>query len=96
MVVELLDYRPKRAKDPPLEKPERSRVTLHPSDETLWADLCLINQRNGSKLTDDNVLELEARILVSLQDVGLDNPHIPCSYTQPLLFASTPILTSRA
>ncbi|KAL4066154.1 Spt20 family-domain-containing protein [Scleroderma yunnanense] len=64
MVVELLDYRPKRAKDPPLEKPECSRVTLHPSDETLWADLCLINQRNGSKFTDLDALELEARILL--------------------------------
>lgn len=64
MLVELLDYRPKRAKDPPLEKPEKSRVTLHPNDETLWADLCLMNQRTGSKLTDPQVLEVEAQILV--------------------------------
>ena len=96
MVVELLDYRPKKAKDPPLEKPDRSRVTLHPNDETLWGDLCLINQRNDSKLTDIDVLELEARILVSSQDADLGNPHISCSYTQLLLFASTLILTSPA
>ncbi|KAF8141930.1 Spt20 family-domain-containing protein [Boletus edulis] len=64
MLVELLDYRPKRAKDPPLEKPERSRVTLHPNDETRWADLCLLNQRTGSKLADPQVLELEAQILL--------------------------------
>ncbi|KAG9309886.1 Spt20 family-domain-containing protein [Chiua virens] len=64
MLVELLDYRPKKAKDPPLEKPERSRVTLHPNDETLWADLCLMNQRFGSKLTDPQVLEVEAQILL--------------------------------
>ncbi|KIJ65193.1 hypothetical protein HYDPIDRAFT_111086 [Hydnomerulius pinastri MD-312] len=64
MLVELLDYRPKRAKDPPLEKPERSRVTLHPSGETLWADLCLMNQRTGSNFTDPEVLELEAQILL--------------------------------
>lgn len=64
MLVELLDYRPKRAKDPPLEKPERSRVTLHPNDEILWADLCLMNQRTGSKLADPQVLEVEAQILV--------------------------------
>ena len=64
MLVELLDYRPKRAKDPPLEKPDKSRVTLHPNDETLWADLCLMNQRTGSKLADPQVLEAEAQILV--------------------------------
>lgn len=66
MLVELLDYRPKRVKDPPLEKPERSRVTLHPNDETLWADLCLMNQRTGSKLADPQVLEVEAQILVCI------------------------------
>ncbi|KAF9219727.1 hypothetical protein BS17DRAFT_788681 [Gyrodon lividus] len=64
MLVELLDYRPKRVKDLPLEKPEKSRVILHPSGETLWADLCLMNQRTGSKFTDPQVLELEAQILL--------------------------------
>jgi transcription factor SPT20 len=64
MIVELLDYRPKKAKDPPLEKPERSRVALHPNDETLWANLCLMNQRSGNRFTDTEVLELEAQILV--------------------------------
>jgi transcription factor SPT20 len=65
MLVELLDYRPKRAKDPPLENPERSRVALHPNNETLWANLCLMNQRSGNKFTDSDVLDLEAQILVS-------------------------------
>ncbi|KAF9244124.1 Spt20 family-domain-containing protein [Melanogaster broomeanus] len=64
MLVELLDYRSKRTKDPPLEKPEKSRVTLHPSGETLWADLCLLNQRTGFKFTDPQVLELEAQLLL--------------------------------
>ncbi|KAH7885750.1 Spt20 family-domain-containing protein [Phlebopus sp. FC_14] len=78
MLVELLDYRPKRSKDPPLEKPERSRVTLHPSDETLWADLCLLNQRTGSKFTDPEVLELEAQILLhTAPPICLDpDPHL--------------------
>ena len=86
MLVELLDYRPKRAKDPPLEKPERSRVTLHPNDETLWADLCLMNQRTGSKLADPQVLEVEAQILVCSVYLMLCRPnlvplvaHIPSS-----------------
>ncbi|KIM60570.1 hypothetical protein SCLCIDRAFT_1216637 [Scleroderma citrinum Foug A] len=96
MVVELLDYRPKRAKDPPLEKPERSRVTLHPSDETLWADLCLINQRNGSKLTDDNVLELEARILLhTAPPLCLDpDPHLTRIANHTLRVSTPTIPTS--
>lgn len=78
MIVELLDYRPKRVKDSPPEKPERSRITLHPSDETLWTDLCLINQRHGSKFTDFDVLELEARILLhTAPPLCLDpDPHL--------------------
>ncbi|KAI6010883.1 Spt20 family-domain-containing protein [Pisolithus orientalis] len=78
MIVELLDYRPKRVKDPPPEKPERSRITLHPSDETLWTDLCLINQRHGSKFTNFDVLELEARILLhTAPPLCLDpDPHL--------------------
>lgn len=85
MLVELLDYRPKRTKDPPLEKPEKSRVTLHPNDETLWADLCLMNQRTGSKLTDPQALEVEAQILVwafnphSLKLMAPLVTHIPSS-----------------
>ncbi|KAI6044449.1 Spt20 family-domain-containing protein [Pisolithus marmoratus] len=78
MIVELLDYRPKRTKDPPPGKPELSRITLHPSNETLWTDLCLINQRHGSKFTDLDVLELEARILLhTAPPLCLDpDPHL--------------------
>lgn len=90
MLVELLDYRPKRAKDPPLEKPERSRVTLHPNDETLWADLCLMNQRTGSKLADPQILEVEAQILVCVLRLILCSTklvslvaHIPSSLPGP-------------
>ncbi|KAJ8591021.1 hypothetical protein M405DRAFT_735816 [Rhizopogon salebrosus TDB-379] len=78
MLVELLDYRPKKAKDPPLEKPERSRVALHPNDETLWANLCLMNQRSGNKFTDPDVLDLEAQILLhTAPPLCLDpDPHL--------------------
>lgn len=67
MIVELKDYRPPKSKDPTLEQPEVTRVVLHPNSETLWADLCSLNQRHGGKWTDQNVLEIEARILVFLQ-----------------------------
>jgi hypothetical protein len=62
--VELLDYRPPRNKEPPLEKPDRSRVVLHPNSETIWADICLLNQKSESKWTDKDALQIEARILV--------------------------------
>lgn len=66
MVVELLDYRPPKGKDPVLETPDRTRVVLTPSPETVWADLCLLNQRSGLTWTDNDALEVESRILASL------------------------------
>lgn len=66
MIVDLLDYRPPKGKDPVLENPDRTRVVLTPSPETLWADLCLLNQRAGYTWTDKDALEVESRILVSL------------------------------
>jgi transcription factor SPT20 len=64
--VELLDYRPKRAKESALGKPDRTRVVLHPNAETLWADICLLNQNQApeSKWSDRDALEVEARLLV--------------------------------
>lgn len=64
MIVELLDYRPQKLKDPTPEKPERTRVVLHPNSETLWADICLLNQKTGNQWTDQDALEIEARLLV--------------------------------
>ena len=66
MIVELLDYRPVKSKDPVLVNPEKSRVVLNPNPETLWADICLMNQKTGSNWTDQEALEVEARILVRL------------------------------
>jgi transcription factor SPT20 len=66
MIVELLDYRPQRNKEPTLEKPERTRAVLHPNAETLWADICSLNQKHGGKWSDKDALEIEARLLVSI------------------------------
>ncbi|TDL23759.1 hypothetical protein BD410DRAFT_149052 [Rickenella mellea] len=65
LIVELLDYRPVRAKEPILEKPDIQRVLLHPNPETIWADVCALNQRCGSKWMDMDALEVEARILMA-------------------------------
>jgi hypothetical protein len=64
MIVELLDYRSPTGKEPALDKPESTRVVLHPSPETLWADLCLANDRAGRKWNDLDVLKIESRIIV--------------------------------
>jgi transcription factor SPT20 len=69
MIVELLDYRPPKAKDSTLVNPERSRVVLTPNSETLWADMCLLNQKVGGVWTDRDALEVEARILVCATQV---------------------------
>ncbi|CAL1715167.1 unnamed protein product [Somion occarium] len=65
MIVELLDYRPLRVKDPVLETPERTRVVLTPNAETLWSEICLMNQKNGFHWTDQDALEVESKILLA-------------------------------
>lgn len=44
---------------------ETYRVVLWPTEETLWADLRNMDAREGKGWTDEEVLEIEARILVS-------------------------------
>ncbi|KAK0497381.1 Spt20 family-domain-containing protein [Armillaria luteobubalina] len=70
LIAELLDYRPLKANDPPLETPGRTRTVLHPTPESLWADVCKIaaakKQQEGLVMTDKDALEIESRILVRL------------------------------
>ncbi|KAK0444826.1 Spt20 family-domain-containing protein, partial [Armillaria borealis] len=69
LIAELLDYRPLKANDPPLEKPGRTRTVLHPTPESLWADVCKIaatkKQQEGLIMTDRDALEIESRILLA-------------------------------
>ncbi|KAF7317684.1 hypothetical protein MKEN_00856100 [Mycena kentingensis (nom. inval.)] len=60
MLVELLDYRQQQQKEP-----ERTRVVLYPNSETLFADICALNRKNGEKWTDRDALEVEAKILLA-------------------------------
>ncbi|KAF9054635.1 Spt20 family-domain-containing protein [Panaeolus papilionaceus] len=78
MVVELLDYRPQKSKEPALKTPEKTRVILHPNAETLYEDICSLNTQNGSKWTDQDALEVEAKLLlVTSQPLCLDpDPHL--------------------
>ncbi|KAF8826177.1 hypothetical protein HHX47_DHR6000341 [Lentinula edodes] len=78
LIVDLLDYRPTKPTDPPLEIPEKTREVLHSTSETLWADLCVINSNSGGNLTDLQAIEIEARILLATSaPLCLDpNPHL--------------------
>ncbi|KDR67630.1 hypothetical protein GALMADRAFT_146917 [Galerina marginata CBS 339.88] len=78
MIVELLDYRPQKSQEPALKTPHKTRVVLHPNSETLWGDLCSLNQRNGGKWSDANALEIEAKlILATSPPLCLDpDPHL--------------------
>ncbi|KAJ3995045.1 Spt20 family-domain-containing protein [Lentinula boryana] len=78
LIVDLVDYRPQKPTDPPLETPEKTREVLHPTSETLWADLCVINTNSGGTLTDLQALEIESRILLATSaPLCLDpNPHL--------------------
>ncbi|KAI0077762.1 hypothetical protein K474DRAFT_1620724 [Panus rudis PR-1116 ss-1] len=65
MIVEIMDYRPTKPKESVLEKPEQSRVILAPNAETLWSEICLLNQKAGNTWTDQDALEAESRILLA-------------------------------
>ena len=66
MIVELLDYRPLKGKEPELVAPKRTRVVLQPTAETLWTDICLLNHKAENVWTDEDALHVEAKILVSI------------------------------
>ena len=67
MIVEILDYRPAKAKDPILTQPGKQRVVLRPTTETIWQDICLMNAKLGGKWNDADALEMEAKILVCIR-----------------------------
>ncbi|KAH9046551.1 Spt20 family-domain-containing protein [Lactarius hengduanensis] len=65
MIVEIEEYRPPDEKDSKLPEKTVARVLLRPNSETLFADLCLLNQKSGGKWTDKDALEVEAKILLA-------------------------------
>ncbi|KAJ3501113.1 hypothetical protein NMY22_g19035 [Coprinellus aureogranulatus] len=91
MVVELLDYRSQQFNQPQPEKPERTRVILHPNPETLYADICSMNMKNGGTWTDRDALEVESKLLLATSPpLCLDpNAHLT-RVANHVLRASTP------
>ena len=74
MIVEILDFRPAKAKEPILERPDRQRVVLRSNAETIWADICSMNEKAGSKWSDMDALKVEAKLLVRSTEL-MDNYH---------------------
>lgn len=66
MIVELLDFRPARAREPLLDRPDKQRVVLRPNAETIWSDICAMNAKTGSTWSDMDALRLEEKLLVCL------------------------------
>lgn len=56
MIVDIVDHRE--------EGSQSTREVLHPNSESLWADLCLLNQKFGNQWTDQDLLRIESKILV--------------------------------
>ncbi|KAK7060924.1 Transcription factor spt20 [Paramarasmius palmivorus] len=86
MIVELKDHRSEENKEPVVE-----RIILQPNTESLYADICLLNAKNGYKWSDIDALEVEARILLATAPpLCLDpDPHLTRIANQ-VLRVSTP------
>ncbi|KLO13248.1 hypothetical protein SCHPADRAFT_915317 [Schizopora paradoxa] len=78
LIVEIVDYRPSKPKDPLLENPDIQRVVCRPNSETIWKDICRLNENHGYKMTDMEALEIEAKILLQTSHpLCLDpDPHL--------------------
>ncbi|CAE6359522.1 unnamed protein product [Rhizoctonia solani] len=45
---------------------QKRRIVLYPNGETLWADISILNARNGNTWTDQQAIEFEAKILSAI------------------------------
>jgi transcription factor SPT20 len=73
MIVESIDHRKPRLhnQQSTAKEPECIRVVLQPNAESFYADLCLLNAKNGGTWTDQEALEVESNILVNIKQTYL-------------------------
>ncbi|CAE6447252.1 unnamed protein product [Rhizoctonia solani] len=45
---------------------QKRKIVLYPNGETLWADISILNTRNGSTWSDQQAIEFEAKILSAI------------------------------
>ena len=62
--LEMEDFKPPNTKDDKAPEKPVARALLRPNSETLFADLCLLNQKACNKWSDKDALEVEAKVLV--------------------------------
>ncbi|KAN0137073.1 Spt20 family domain containing protein [Lactarius tabidus] len=65
MIAQIEEYEPSKSTETEELKKTVSKVLLRPNSETLFADLCLLNQKAGNNWTDKDALEVEAKILLA-------------------------------
>ncbi|KAG8696293.1 Transcription factor spt20 [Ceratobasidium sp. 395] len=68
LIVEEHEHTSESTSDPPpssgkLKASQVRRIVLYPNGETLWADISLVNARNGGTWTDQQAIEFEAKVL---------------------------------
>lgn len=64
LIVEMYDHRDTESSETATEAVLPQRVVLRPTPESIWADLCALNSRLDTQWTDDDALDIEARLLV--------------------------------
>jgi hypothetical protein len=64
MIAQIEEFEPPKTPDSQESQKITTKVLLRPNSETLFADLCLLNQKAGNSWTDKDALEVEAKILV--------------------------------
>ncbi|KAI9313201.1 Spt20 family-domain-containing protein [Dichotomocladium elegans] len=66
LIVEIHDHR----RSTPHQDVESNirRVAMHPTAESLWTDILLLNEEWGSPWTEDIALELESKVLIATEE----------------------------
>ncbi|KAK9768613.1 Transcription factor spt20, variant 2 [Basidiobolus ranarum] len=68
IIAEIHDYREIHLADIHASNANTHRVLLTPNAETLWSDLCLLNEKCDSFWSEDFTLEVESKILLATEE----------------------------
>ncbi|ORX94805.1 hypothetical protein K493DRAFT_337632 [Basidiobolus meristosporus CBS 931.73] len=69
IIAEIHDHRPIRAQAELTSdiRVEVYKIVLHPTSETIWADLCLMNEMRDAVWSEDFSLQVESKILLATE-----------------------------
>ncbi|ORX99528.1 hypothetical protein K493DRAFT_109828 [Basidiobolus meristosporus CBS 931.73] len=68
IIAEIHDYRESYTTNVNGTNSNTNRVLLTPNAETLWSDLCLLNESYGAFWSEDFALEVESKILLATEE----------------------------